>query len=107
MPASDSPPPSPATRCLHFSPAKPPDREPQTAAGPTSGDRLRGIQTRTPILDTSGPQWRLVSLAGETLVGERVFASPPAGISHVAVSISPNTAAVVRGFSLQRVRIDR
>jgi hypothetical protein len=88
-------------------PPKPEAQQPQTAAGPTSAERLRGIQTRTLILDTSGPQWRLFSLAGETFVGEQVFATLPADISHVAVSVFPNTAAVVRGFSLQKVRINR
>ena len=73
--------------------------------GPTAAERLRGIQTRRLILDTTGPHWRLVSLAGDTLMGEQVYETPPAGISHVGVSVFPNTAAVVRGFSLESVRL--
>jgi hypothetical protein len=82
-------------------------QQPQAAAGPTSGERLRGIQTRTLILDTAGPRWRLVSLAGETLAGEQVYETPPSGITHVGVSVFQNTAAVLRGFSLEAVRLDR
>jgi hypothetical protein len=88
-------------------PLTPDPQKPQAATGPTSGERLRGIQTRTLILDTAGPRWRLVSLAGETLVGEQVYQTPPAGISHVGISVYPNTAALVRGFSLEAVRLDR
>lgn len=73
--------------------------------GPTAAERLRGIQTRRLILDTTGPHWRLVSLAGDTLMGEQVYETPPAGISHVGVSVFPNTAAVVRGLSLESVRL--
>ena len=80
-------------------------QKPEAATRPTTGDRLRGIQNRTLILDTTGPAWRLVSLAGETLVGERVYETPPVGISHVGVSIFPNTAAVLRGFTLESVRV--
>lgn len=87
------------------SPVMPQPQQPQAVGGPTSGDRLRGIQTRTLILDTTGPAWRLFSLAGETLVGERVYETPPVGISHVGVSVFPNTAAVLRGFTLESVRV--
>lgn len=87
--------------------SKPSDQPPEKNSGPTSGERLRGIETRTVVLDTAGPRWRLFSLAGETLVGEQVYDIPPAGISHVGVSVFPNTTAVLRGFSLESVRIDR
>ncbi len=87
--------------------AKHEPQQPQAPAGPSGGDRLRGIQSRTLILDTAGPRWRLFSLAGETLVGEQVYETPPSGISHVGVSVFQNTAAVLRGFSLAVVRLNR
>ena len=54
MPASDSPPPSPATRCLHFSPAKPPDREPQTASRDSQATRRSGGENRIYVRSPKG-----------------------------------------------------
>jgi hypothetical protein len=76
---------------------------PAARGGPTAADRLHGIQTRQLILDTTGPQWRLFSLAGDRLVGEQAFEPSATDISQVAVSVFPNTTAVLRGFSLQAV----
>jgi len=75
--------------------------------GPTAADRLHGIQTRQIILDTTGQQWRLFSLADDRLVGEQAFEPSATTISQVAVSVFPNTTAVLRGFSLQAVQRTR
>jgi len=83
--------------------AVPTDSAGTARGGPTAADRLHGIQTRQLILDTTGPQWRLFSLAGDRLVGEQAFEPSATSISQMAVSVFPNTTAVLRGFSLQAV----
>lgn len=78
---------------------------PQTAGQLARGDRLTGEQVRTVVLDTSRPKWKAYFLAGDDLVGECDLAPPP--ITHVAISVFPNTVTVFREFSLQANRMAR
>lgn len=78
---------------------------PQTAGELRGGDRLSGVQVRTIVLDTTRPRWKAYFLAGDDLVGECDLAPQP--ISHVAISVFPNTVAVFRDFSLQAHRMNR
>jgi len=80
---------------------------PQMAGELSRGDRLTGRQTRTVVLDTTGPRWKAFFLAGEELVGQCVYDQPPADIAHVAISVFPNTVALLREFCLQSIRMIR
>jgi hypothetical protein len=77
---------------------------PQTAGELSRGDRQTGVQKRTVVLDTNGPRWKAFFLVGDELVGECVYDQPPANIAHVAISVFPNTVALLREFSLQSIR---
>ena len=74
---------------------------PQTAGELPAGDRLTGEQVRTVVLDTSGNRWRAYFLAGDTLTGECTLDPPAEPITHVAISVFPNTVAFFHDFSLQ------
>lgn len=78
---------------------------PQTAGELRGGDRLTGEQVRTVVLDTTRPRWKAYFLAGDDLVGECDLAPQP--LTHVALSVFPNTVAVFRDFSVQANRIPR
>lgn len=79
---------------------------PQTAGELRGGDdRLTGAQVRTIVLDTTRARWKAYFLAGDDLVGECDLAPQP--LTHVAISVFPNTVAVFRDFSLQANRMAR
>jgi len=80
---------------------------PQMAGELSRGDRLTGRQTRTVVLDTTGPRWKAFFLAGDELVGQCVYDKPPADIAQVAISVFPNTVAIFRELSLQSIRMNR
>jgi hypothetical protein len=80
---------------------------PQMAGALPRGDRLTGVQKRTVVLDTTGPRWRAFFLVGDELVGQCVYDQPPADIAHMAISVFPNTVALLREFSLQSIRMIR
>ena len=82
-------------------------RGPQMAGELSRGDRLTGRQTRTVVLDTTGPRWKAFFLAGEELVGQCVYDQPPADIAHAAVSVFPNTVATLQELLLQSIRMNR
>ena len=77
---------------------------PQMAGELSRGDRQTGVQKRTVVLDTNGPRWKAFFLVGDDLVGDCVYDQPPANIAHVAISVFPNTVALLREFSLQSIR---
>ena len=80
---------------------------PQMAGELTRGDRFTGRQTRTVVLDTTGPRWKAFFLAGDELVGQCVYDQPPADIAHAAISVFPNTVATLQELLLQSIRIHR
>ena len=80
---------------------------PQMAGELPRGDRLNGRQTRTVVLDTTGPRLKAFFLVGDEIVGQCVYDKPPADIAHVAISVFPNTVALLREFSLQSIRMIR
>jgi hypothetical protein len=77
---------------------------PQMAGELSRGDRQTGVQTRTVVLDTTGSRWKAFFLLGDELVGQCSYDKPPADIAHVAISVFPNTVALLREFSLQSIR---
>jgi hypothetical protein len=80
---------------------------PQTAGALPRGDRLTGEQIRTIVLDTTRPRWKAYFLSGEDLVGECNLDQPPQPLTHVAISVFPNTVAFFRDFSVQANRMPR
>lgn len=80
---------------------------PQMAGQITRGDRLAGEQTRTVVLDTTGPRWEAFFLAGDEVVGRCSYDVPPDPIAHVAISVFPNTVVSFRDFSLRAIRANR
>jgi hypothetical protein len=74
---------------------------PQQAGRVATGDEQTGLQVRTVLLDTTAVPWRAAFLVGSELVGKCVFPASPAGISHVAISLFPDTAARFRLFSFK------
>ena len=80
---------------------------PQMAGELPRGDRLTGRQTRTVVLDTTGPRWKAFFLAGEELVGQCVYDQPPADIAHAAISVFPNTVATLQELLLQSIHMNR
>jgi hypothetical protein len=74
---------------------------PQTAGPLPRGDRRSGPQTRTVVLDTTGPRWHAFFMAGDEVVGKCIYDELPAAITHVAISVFPNTVVSFRDFSLQ------
>lgn len=77
---------------------------PGQAAAVGRGDTLTGEQTRTIVLDTTGPRWRALFFAGDELLGQGVFDTEPGKISHVAISVLENTTAEFRSFSVESCR---
>ena len=59
------------------------------------------------VLDTNGPRWKAFFLVDDELVGQCVYEQPPADIAQVAISVFPNTVALLREFSLQSIRMIR
>jgi hypothetical protein len=80
---------------------------PQMAGQITRGDHLAGEQTRTVVLDTTGPRWEAFFLAGDEVVGRCSYDVPPDPIAHVAISVFPNTVVSFRDFSLRAIRANR
>jgi hypothetical protein len=80
---------------------------PQMAGQIARGDRLTGEQTRTVVLDTTGPRWEVFFLAGDEVVGRCSYDVPPDPIAHVAISVFPNTVVSFRDFSLRAIRMIR
>ena len=80
---------------------------PQMAGQIARGDRLTGEQTRTVVLDTTGPRWKAFFLAGDEVVGRCSYDSPPTDTAHVAISVFPNTVVSFRDFSLRAIRLIR
>jgi hypothetical protein len=80
---------------------------PQLDGAVSRGDPLSGEQRRTVVLDTTGPRWKAFFLAGETVVGQCSYDLPPDQISHVAISVFPNTVVSFRDFSLRAIRTIR
>jgi len=80
---------------------------PQMAGELPRGDRLTGRQTRTVVLDTTGPRWEAFFLAGDEVVGRCSYDVPPDRIAHVAISVFPNTVATFHELSLQSIRMNR
>ena len=80
---------------------------PQMAGELPRGDRVTGVQTRTVILDTTGPRWKAFFLVGDEVVGQCVYDKPPADFAHAAISVFPNTVATFRELSLQSIRMNR
>jgi hypothetical protein len=80
---------------------------PQLAGEVSRGDRLSGEQRRTVVLDTTGPRWKAFFLVDDEVVGQCAYDQPPADIAHVAISVFPNTVALLRQFSLQSIRTIR
>jgi hypothetical protein len=90
------------------------DKQPnQCFAGPGEthsvgrGDRLSGEQTRTLLLDTTGPTWRAVFFAAGRAIGECQF-DPAGAITHVGLFTFPNTRVVFHSFLVSSLsRLDR
>ena len=80
---------------------------PQLTGDVSRGDRLSGEQRRTVVLDTTGPRWKAFFLAGDEVVGQCSYDVPPDQISHVAISVFPNTVVSFRDFSLRAIRTSR
>ena len=80
---------------------------PQLTGDVSRGDRLSGEQRRTVVLDTTGPRWKAFFLAGDEVVGQCSYDVPPDQISHVAISVFPNTVVSFRDFSLRSIRTIR
>jgi len=55
------------------------------------GDTLTGKQTRTILLDTTGPQWRAVFFVDGVRLGEAGINPQSAAISHVCLAAFPNS----------------
>lgn len=62
------------------------------------GDTLTGEQTRTILLDTTGPQWRAVFFVDGILLGEATINPHTAAISHVCLAAFPNSRIEFRHF---------
>lgn len=80
---------------------------PQMAGQLSRSDRLTGQQTRTVVLDTTGPRWKAFFMAGDEVVGQCSYDVPPDPITHVAISVFPNTVVSFRDFSLRAIRATR
>jgi hypothetical protein len=80
---------------------------PQMAGELSRGDRLTGRQTRTVVLDTTGPRWKAFFMVSDEVVGQCVYDQPPADIANVAISVFPNTVALLREFSFQSIHMIR
>jgi len=80
---------------------------PQMAGELSRGDRLTGRQTRTVVLDTTGPRWKAFFMVSDEVVGQCVYDQPPADIANVAISVFPNTVALLREFSFQSIHMNR
>jgi len=80
---------------------------PQMAGKLPRGDRVTGVHTRTVVLDTTRPGWKAFFMAGDEVLGQCVYDQPPADIAHMAISVFPNTVALLRQFSLQSIRMNR
>lgn len=80
---------------------------PQLAGQVSGGDRLSGEQRRTVVLDTTGPRWKAFFLTGDEVVGQCSYDVPPDKITHVAISVFPNTVVSFRDFSLKAIRTIR
>ena len=83
------------------------DKGPQLTGDVSRGDRLSGEQRRTVVLDTTGPRWKAFFMAGDEVVGQCSYDVPPDQISHVAISVFPNTVVSFRDFSLRSIRTIR
>lgn len=62
------------------------------------GDTLTGEQTRTILLDTTGPQWRAVFFVDGICLGEAGINPQSAAISHVCLAAFPNSRIEFRHF---------
>ncbi len=68
----------------------------------SEGDRRTGRQTRSIVLDTTGPRWRAYFLVGDEPVASCGYASPPTAISHVGLSVYRTARARIDSISLER-----
>ena len=68
----------------------------------TEGDRRTGRQTRSIVLDTTGPRWRAHFLVNDEPVATHSYPSPPPAISHVGVSIYRTARARIDSLTLER-----
>ena len=77
----------------------------------TEGDRRTGRQTRSIVLDTTGPRWRAHFLVDDEPVGFHAYPSPPTAISHVGVSIFGKAQArigsITSGRAAKQLRGER
>ena len=68
----------------------------------TEGDRRTGRQTRSVVLDTTGPRWLAHFLLADEPVASYGYPSPPTEISHVGVSVYRTARARIDSLTLER-----
>jgi len=72
------------------------------------GDRLSGRQTRSILLDTTGPTWRVIFFVDGLAIGESSLDPSAATITHVCLSTFPNTRVAFHSFLVSSFsRLDR
>lgn len=64
------------------------------------GDLFRGEQTRTLLLDTRQPTWRVSFFVDGRLLGEAAISPQAAAIRHVCLAAFPNSRVEFRHFSV-------
>lgn len=75
-------------------------------AAPAGADRVTGDCTRTILLDTTGEQWRAVFFGDGTEVG-RCRLAPPARVTHLCLSVFPNTTVIFHDLSVEESQVEQ
>ena len=73
---------------------------------PAGSDRLTGDRTRTILLDTTGDQWRAVFFGDSEEVG-RCRLAPPARVTHLCLSVFPNTTVIFHDLSVEEILVEK